>query len=69
MIYSQLNQSIQDAFNEAGIEILSPAYASVRDGNHVTIPEEHLPSDYQPGGFQVSSLFAPKGGPSMKNGE
>jgi hypothetical protein len=62
MIYSQLNQAIQDAFNEAGIEILSPAYASVPDGNHITIPEEHLPSDYQPSGFKVSSLFASKGG-------
>ena len=60
-IYSQLNQSVQDVFNEAGVEILSPAYASVRDGNHITIPEEHLPSDYKPGGFNLTSFLTPKG--------
>ena len=37
-IYSQLHASIQDAFNEAGVEIMSPAYAALRDGNSTTIP-------------------------------
>ncbi len=36
--YSELNQSIQREFNKAGIEILSPRYSAVRDGNHSTIP-------------------------------
>jgi small-conductance mechanosensitive channel len=31
--YSALHQSIQDACNAAGIEILSPAHAALRDGN------------------------------------
>lgn len=55
-IYSQLHQSIQDSFNEGGVEILSPVYNSVRDGNEITIPEEHRPSDYQPGGFKFNPL-------------
>ena len=58
-IYSQLNQSVQDVFNKAGVEILSPTYAAVRDGNHITIPEEHLPSDYKPGGFNLTSFLKP----------
>jgi small-conductance mechanosensitive channel len=61
-IYSQLNQSIQDVFNEAGVEILSPTYAAVRDGNHITIPEEHVPKDYQPGGFNLTALLSQAAG-------
>lgn len=38
VIYSQLHQNIQDACNEAGIEIMSPHYQSMRDGNATTIP-------------------------------
>ncbi|NWK55777.1 mechanosensitive ion channel family protein [Verrucomicrobiaceae bacterium N1E253] len=56
-IYSQLHQSIQDAFNEAGVEILSPIYNAVRDGNDITIPEEHRPTDYQPSGFKLNSIL------------
>lgn len=37
-IYSELHQNIQDRCAVAGIEILSPAYTSVRDGNPSTIP-------------------------------
>ncbi len=37
-IYSDLHQNIQDSFNEAGIEILSPHYRAARDGNSTTIP-------------------------------
>ena len=36
-IYSDLHQNIQDKFNEAGIEIMSPHYMAVRDGNESTI--------------------------------
>jgi small-conductance mechanosensitive channel len=32
-IYSDLHQNIQDCFNEAGVEIMSPHYTSLRDGN------------------------------------
>lgn len=42
-IYSDLHANIQDCFREAGIEILSPAYRSVRDGNAKTVPPEFKP--------------------------
>lgn len=41
-IYSDLHQTIQDKFNEAGIEIMSPHYMAVRDGNETTIPKHDL---------------------------
>ncbi|MDK1119068.1 MAG: mechanosensitive ion channel family protein, partial [Anaerolineae bacterium] len=53
-IYSDLHQNIQDKFNEAGIEILSPHYQAARDGSHSTIPVEYLPKDYQAPPFHVS---------------
>lgn len=37
-IYSDLHQSIQDRFNEEGIEIMSPHYMAVRNGNASTLP-------------------------------
>jgi hypothetical protein len=46
-IYSELHKNIQDKCNEAGIEILSPAYAAIRDGNRSTIPEDYLSENYQ----------------------
>jgi small-conductance mechanosensitive channel len=39
-IKSDLHTNIQDEFNRAGVEIMSPHYRSERDGNPVTIPEE-----------------------------
>lgn len=36
-IYSALFQNIQDHFNEAGVEIMSPTYIAARDGNPSTI--------------------------------
>ena len=41
-IYSNLHQNIQDKFNEAGIEIMSPHYMAMRDGNETTIPKDDL---------------------------
>ncbi|MEH2450046.1 hypothetical protein [Nostoc sp.] len=55
-IYSQLHQNIQDKCNEAGIEILSPHYSAIRDGNQITIPENYLSQDYQTPGFRLSPL-------------
>lgn len=42
-VYSDLHQNIQDRFNEAGIEIMSPHYMAVRDGNETTMPKEGVP--------------------------
>ncbi|MGB5636296.1 MAG: mechanosensitive ion channel family protein [Waterburya sp.] len=55
-IYSQLHQNIQNKCNEAGIEILSPQYSALRDGNQNTIPEDYLPQDYTAPGFRVHPL-------------
>ncbi len=38
-IYSRLHRNIKDTFDRAGVEIMSPHYVAVRDGNQVTIPE------------------------------
>ncbi len=56
IIYSGLHQHIQDKCNEAGIEILSPTYSAIRDGNQSTTPESYLPSDYVAPGFQLHPL-------------
>lgn len=52
-IYSDLHQHIQDCCNEVGIEILSPHYRAMRDGNMTTIPENYLPQDYEIPSFRV----------------
>lgn len=55
-IYSNLHQNIQDSFNDAGVEIMSPHYSSMRDGNPIAIPEEYLPKSYQAPAFRVFPL-------------
>lgn len=52
-IYSELHQNIQDYCNQAGIEILSPGFSAIRDGNHSTIPAEYLGKDYTAPGFRL----------------
>jgi small-conductance mechanosensitive channel len=37
-ILSALHQSIQDRFSSAGVEIMSPHYRAVRDGNQAAVP-------------------------------
>ena len=48
LIYSELHKNILEAFNEAGIEILSPQYNAVRDGNPSTIPGENSVDNRNP---------------------
>ncbi len=38
-IYSRLHQMIQDKFNQAGVEIVSPHYRAMRDGNKPAMPQ------------------------------
>ena len=38
LIYSTLHQNIQTRFAAAGVEIMSPAYAALRDGSTITLP-------------------------------
>lgn len=52
-IYSELHKNIQDFFNAAGVEIMSPQYSNLRDGNQTTVPVEHLPKDYTAPAFKV----------------
>jgi len=52
-IYSVLHQRIQDRFNEAGVEILSPHFYSMRDGNRIGIPADYRESGYEAPAFRV----------------
>jgi small-conductance mechanosensitive channel len=54
-IYSDLHQNIQDKFNEAGMEIMSPHYKSVRDGNKIAIPDDYIPGEYTAPTFRFKS--------------
>ena len=51
--YAALHANIQNKFFAAGVEIMSPHYTSLRDGNTVTVPEEQRPAGYQPSAFRV----------------
>jgi len=44
-IYSDLHANIQDCFNEANVEILSPHYRAQRDGSASTIPTATSPKN------------------------
>ena len=52
-IYSGLHQAIQDSFNEGGVEIMSPSFYALRDGNTLTIPASHRPAGYEAPLFRV----------------
>ena len=52
-IYSRLHQNIQDKFYEGGVEIMSPHFSTIRDGNRIAIPDDYLPPDYQSPSFRV----------------
>jgi small-conductance mechanosensitive channel len=52
-IYSHLHQNIQDSFNEAGGEIMSPHYTQLRDGSRTAIPDPYLPKGYEPKALRV----------------
>jgi small-conductance mechanosensitive channel len=54
-IYAELHQNIQDSFNEGGIEIMSPHYFQLRDGNTAAIPASYRGADYVPGRFRVDA--------------
>ncbi len=58
--YGLLHANIQDKFNEGGVEIMSPHYATLRDGNPTTIPANYLPKDYEAPPFRVRHV---DGGP------
>ncbi len=53
-IYADLLANIQDCFYAAGVEIMSPVYSALRDGNRTAMPAEFLPKDYRPQGFRIA---------------
>ncbi len=56
--YSALYANIQDAFNAAGMEIMSPHFTAARDGNRMAIPTADLPSGYTAPSFRVTNTGA-----------
>jgi small-conductance mechanosensitive channel len=54
-IYSDLHANIQDAFNEAGVEIMSPHFGALRDGNRIAIPGDHVAAGYEAPAFRVTA--------------
>ena len=53
LLYSNIHKNIQDKFNEAGVEIMSPHYTALRDGNTIQIPDDYKPAGYKKPGFKV----------------
>ena len=58
--YSELHKNIRHEFDTGGVEIMSPHYSTLRDGNKITIPESYLPKDYRAPGFNVNSQYSEK---------
>jgi small-conductance mechanosensitive channel len=52
-IYSDLHQNIQDKFYQAGVEIMSPHFSAVRDGNQIAIPAEYRQKGYSAPAFRL----------------
>ena len=67
-IYSELHQNIQEEFNAGGMEIMSPAFLSLRDGNSVTIPADHRPADYVAPRFRIQTQSAGTGPEAASGG-
>lgn len=67
--YSDLHQNIQDKFYEAGVEIMSPHYSALRDGNKMAIPDKYLPKSYLPSSFRVTDLTRKAGRQEPGKGE
>lgn len=57
-IYADLHAKIQDSFYAAGVEIMSPHYTALRDGNTVAVPEASRPADYRVPAFQIEERRA-----------
>jgi small-conductance mechanosensitive channel len=61
-IYSALHRNIQDEFNSAGVEICSPHFSSLRDGNTIAIPEKYIKPDYKAPAFRMNLEDVEKNG-------
>jgi small-conductance mechanosensitive channel len=56
VIYARLHENIQDKFNEAGIEIMSPHFSALRDGNPPAMPKEAPSHKASTRGFRIAGL-------------
>jgi small-conductance mechanosensitive channel len=54
-IYAALHARIQDTFYAAGVEIMSPHFTAIRDGNTIAIPEGSRPPGYRAPSFRVEN--------------
>jgi len=54
VIYSDLHRNILEKFNAAGVEIMSPHYYAVRDGNASTVPSVLSNKRYAPPAFNIA---------------
>ncbi len=61
-IYSALHRNIQDKFNDAGVEICSPHFSSLRDGNTIAIPGQYIKPDYKAPAFRMNLAGAENNG-------
>ena len=52
-IYAALHARIQDEFYAAGVEIMSPHFTAIRDGNTMAIPEAFRGAGYRAPAFRV----------------
>ncbi len=66
-IYADLLANIQDCFFAAGVEIMSPVFSALRDGNRTAMPDEFLPKDYRPQGFRIAKDDGATAAASRKN--
>ncbi|MEW6601400.1 MAG: hypothetical protein AB1499_10565 [Nitrospirota bacterium] len=51
------------------VEIMSPHYSTLRDGNRTTIPEDYIAKDYSTPGFNITGLGNLFRGGAEKSGE
>jgi small-conductance mechanosensitive channel len=58
-ILAAVHERIQDQFAAAGVEIMSPHYAALRDGHAIAYPEAFRPPGAEPGRFRVETVGAP----------
>jgi small-conductance mechanosensitive channel len=65
-IYSNLHGNIQDVFNEEQVEIMSPHYTGIRDGNQSTIPHDFLSAKYVVPSFGIKVNEAEKNSPRKR---
>lgn len=58
-VMSALHENIQNEFNAAGVEIMSPAFTALRDGNQITLEKDSVPPNYVAPSFRVTVEPAP----------